>query len=197
MFSSRTQKYWYKYTNTQKAIQRQGHNIQVQSEAWQAQVKLIIESQQHSCRTADEIFLDSRPLKASTSSQRCVLCTCVLMYLCICESPRCISPLEAVQSINFPFKNVSSPRWEALRPKFEPFFPAAAQTLSILQHAVQTLCRISQYSTAQTLRCISTIQTLSVVFYSMRKHCCPSCLTWPKHWHTMAAASSTRTEGCF
>ena len=33
-----------------------------------------------------------------------------------------------------PLKNVSSPRWEALRPKFEPFFPAAAQTLSILQH---------------------------------------------------------------
>ena len=33
-----------------------------------------------------------------------------------------------------PLKNVSSPHWEALRPKFEPFFPAAAQTLSILQH---------------------------------------------------------------
>ena len=84
-----------------------------------------------------------------------------------------------------PLKNVSSPRWEALRPKFEPFFPAAAQTLSIVQHAVQTLCRISQYFSAVRISQYSTAQTLCVVFYSMRKHCCPSCLTWPKHWHTM------------
>ena len=87
-----------------------------------AQVKLIIESQQHSCRTADEIFLDSRPLKASTSSQRCVLCTCVFMYLCICESSRCISPLEAVQSINFPLKMCPRLAEKLFGPNLNPFF---------------------------------------------------------------------------
>ena len=98
------------------------HNTQVQREAWEAQVKLIIESQQHSCRTADEIFLDSRPLKASTSSQRCVLCTCVFMYLCICESSRCISPLEAVQSINFPLKMCPRLAEKLFGPNLNPFF---------------------------------------------------------------------------
>ena len=98
------------------------HNTQVHKEAWQAQVKLIIESQQHSCRTADEIFLDSRPLKASTSSQRCVLCTCVFMYLCICESSRCISPLEAVQSINFPLKMCPRLAEKLFGPNLNPFF---------------------------------------------------------------------------
>ena len=85
-------------------------------------MKLIIESQQHSCRTADEIFLDSRPLKASTSSQRCVLCTCVFMYLCICESSRCISPLEAVQSINFPLKMCPRLAEKLFGPNLNPFF---------------------------------------------------------------------------
>ena len=82
-------------------------------------MKLIIESQQHSCRTADEIFLDSRPLKASTSS---VVCTCVFMYLCICESSRCISPLEAVQSINFPLKMCPRLAEKLFGPNLNPFF---------------------------------------------------------------------------
>ena len=98
------------------------HNIQVQREPDRAQVKLIIESQQHSCRTANEIFLDSRPLKASTSSQRCVLCTCVFMSLCICESSRCISPLEAVQSINFPLKMCPRLAEKLFGPNLNPFF---------------------------------------------------------------------------
>ena len=192
MFSSRTQKYWYKYTNE--------HNNQYKDKCTtykykakpdRAQVKLIIESQQHSCRTADEIFLDSRPLKASTSS---VVYTFVSMYLSICESSRCISPLEAVQSINFPLKMCPRLAEKLFGPNLNPFFLQQLKRSVFLQHAVQTLCRISQYFTACRISqyftaCrisqYSTAQTLCVVFYSKRKRCCPSCLTWPKHWHTM------------
>ena len=111
-------------------------------------MKLIIESQQHSCRTADEIFLDSRPLKASTSSQRCVLCTCVFMYLCICESSRCISPLEAVQSINFPLKMCPRLAEKLFGPNLNPFFCSSSN---------------AQYFTA----CSSNPLSYFTVFYSM------------------------------
>ena len=110
-------------------------------------MKLIIESQQHSCRTADEIFLDSRPLKASTSS---VVFAFVFMYLCICESSRCISPLEAVQSINFPLKMCPRLAEKLFGPNLNPFFCSSSNAQyfysmqfkpfvvfhSILQHVV-------------------------------------------------------------
>ena len=121
------------------------HNIQVQREPDRAQVKLIIESQQHSCRTADEIFLDSRPLKASTSS---VVFAFVFMYLCICESSRCISPLEAVQSINFPLKMCPRLAEKLFGPNLNPFFCSSSN---------------AQYFTA----CSSNPLSYFTVFYSM------------------------------
>ena len=108
-------------------------------------MKLIIESQQHSCRTADEIFLDSRPLKASTSS---VVYTFVSMYLSICESSRCISPLEAVQSINFPLKMCPRLAEKLFGPNLNPFFCSSSN---------------AQYFTA----CSSNPLSYFTVFYSM------------------------------
>ena len=181
------------------------HNIQVQREAWQGSSEThywITTTFLSHCRR------DISRLKAVEGinffSEMCPLYLCVHVFVYMWIFKVYFST-RGRSKHQLPLKNVSSPRWEALRPKFEPFFPAAAQTLSILQHVVQTLCRISQYFTACRISqyftaCrisqYSTAQTLCVVFYSKRKRCCPSCLTWPKHWHTMAAASSTRTEGC-
>ena len=44
------------------------------------------------------------------------------MYLCICESSRCISPLEAVQSINFPLKMCPRLAEKLFGPNLNPFF---------------------------------------------------------------------------
>ena len=172
------------------------HNTQVQREAWQAQVKLVIESQQHSCRTADEIFLDSRPLKASTSSQRCVLCTCVFMYLCICESSRCISPLEAVQSINFPLKMCPRLAEKLFGPNLNPFF--LQQLKRSVFYSMQFKPFVVFQSILQPVVFHSILQLkLSVLYFTAWGSIAVRLASLDPNIDTQwTAASSTRTEGC-